>query len=209
MYNVLLISEQTLKSNTPINENVDTSELRYCITQAQNLFLLESLGQNFFNKIMELVDTGDIDLPANIRYKELLNDQIRNMLINYAYYLALDNFFMKFVNIGLQSYQSEQSTPIDFKTFQYMKNLARDNAQFADNLLRRYLVFNTQFFPEYTQIRNNGDLIAEYGSSFKSPITLPTGMRGGGGSSAFPFGGSYLWDCPTPWWWSGKKGKIG
>lgn len=209
MYNVLLISEQTLKSNTPINENVDTSELRYCITQAQNLFLLETLGQNFFNKIMELVDTGDIDLAANIRYKELLNNQIRNMLINYSYYLALDNFFMKFVNIGLQSYQSEQSTPVDFKTFQYMKNLSRDNAQFADSLLRRFLVFNTQFFPEYTQIRNNGDLIAEYGSAFKSPITLPTGLRGGSGSSSLPFGGNYLWDCPYPWWYSPSRGKIG
>jgi len=209
MYNVLLISEQTLKQNTPINENVDTSELRYCITQAQNLFLLETLGQNFFNKIMELVSTGDIDLPQNIKYKELLNDQIRSMLINYSYYLSLDNFFMKFVNIGLQSYQSEQSTPIDFKTFQYMKNLARDNAQFADSLLRRYLVFNTQFFPEYTQIKNNGDLYPEFGSAFKAPITLPTGYRGGGRGGYSPFGGYYLADCPFPFWYSPKTGKIG
>lgn len=191
--NILLISEQRLKDSTPINENVDSSELRFCIQQAQNLFLLESLGQNFWNKIMELVQTGDINLPQYIKYKELLDDQITNMLIAYSYYLALDNFFMKFVNIGLQSFTSEQSSPIDFKTFQYMKNLARDNAQFADNLLRRWLVFNTQFYPEYAVILSNGELPPEFGGAFKSNIVLP------GGSTVK--GNMNWYNCPYPWWY--------
>ena len=191
--NILLISEQRLKDSTPINENVDSSELRFCISQAQNLFLLESLGQNFWNKIMELVQTGDINLPQYIRYKDLLDDQITNMLIAYSYYLALDNFFMKFVNIGLQSFSSEQSSPIDFKTFQYMKSLARDNSQFADNLLRRFLVFNTQFFPEYATILSNGELPAEFTGAFKSPIVLPGG--------SLIYGNRDRYNCPYPWWY--------
>ena len=195
--NVLLISEQTLKDSTPINSNVDSSELQFCISQAQYLFLQESLGTFFFDTMLDLVATGDINLPGKIRYKELLDNQITQMLIAYSYYLALDNFFAKFINIGLQSFSSEQSTPIDFKTFQYMKNLARDNAQFADNLLRRFLVFNTQFFPEYATIRNNGDLTAEFGGAFKSPITLPPGNRIQGNYSYY--------DCPYPWWYGQVK----
>ena len=191
--NVLLISEQRLKDSTPINENVDSSELRFCIQQAQYLFLQETLGTFFYETMLNLVETGDINQPARIRYKELLDNQITQMLIAYSYYLALDNFFAKFINIGLQSFSSEQSTPIDFKSFQYMKNLSRDNAQFADNLLRRFLVFNTQFFPEYATIRNNGDLTAEFGGAFKSPITLPGGSRIRGNFS--------FYDCPYPWWY--------
>jgi hypothetical protein len=191
--NVLLISESKLRESTPINANVDSSELRFSISQAQYLFLQETLGTYMFDTMLNLVETGDINLPAKIKYKELLDNQITQMLIAYSYYLALDNFFMKFVNVGLQSFSSEQSAPIDFKTFQYMKNLARDNAQFADNLLRRWLVFHTYDFPEYATIRSNGDLTAEFAGAFKSPITLP-----GGGNIR----GNVDWyDCPYPWYY--------
>ena len=90
--NVLLISEQKLKESTPITDNVDSSELRFCIQQAQYLFLQESLGTFFFDTMLDLVATGDINLPGKIRYKELLDNQITQMLIAYSYYLALDNF---------------------------------------------------------------------------------------------------------------------
>ena len=108
IYNVLLISEQKLKDNTPINDNVDTAELRFSIQQAQQIFIQESLGTNLYEYILGLVSNGDIDDPSKIHYKELLNNFIQPTLISYAYYLALDNFYLKFVNIGLQQMRSEQ-----------------------------------------------------------------------------------------------------
>jgi hypothetical protein len=47
-YNVLLISEQKLKSQSPIDPNVDSDELRYGIQQAQNIYIQETLGTNFY-----------------------------------------------------------------------------------------------------------------------------------------------------------------
>ena len=197
IYNVLLISEQKLKENTSINENVDSSELRFCIQMAQNIFLQESLGTHLFEYILELVQTGDIDDPLRINYKELLNNFIQPMLIAYSYYYALDNFWVKFVNVGLQQYRSEQSNPIDSKMFTYMKNNARDQAQFLDNLLRRHLVFNVGKFPQYTVIENNGQLIPEFGGAFKSPITLPAGNR--------ILGNYGYYGCTIPWWYGGPR----
>ena len=193
IYNVLLISEQKLKDNTPINENVDSSELRFCIQMAQSIFLQESLGTNLYEHILGLVQNGDIDLPGNINYKELLNNFIQPMLIQYSYYYALDNFWVKFVNVGLQQYRSEQSNPIGQKEFIWMKNNARDSAQFLDNLLRRHLVFNTSKFPQYSVIENNGQLIPEFGGAFKSPITLPAGNR--------ILGNYGYYGCTIPWWY--------
>jgi hypothetical protein len=66
IYNVLLISEQKLKDNTPINENVDTQELRFGISQAQQIFIQESLGTNLYEYILGLVSSGDIELPGKI-----------------------------------------------------------------------------------------------------------------------------------------------
>lgn len=202
-YNVLLISELELKNNTPITENVDTSELRFSIQQSQQIFLQETLGTNLYEFILNLVETGDIDDPLYIRYKELIRNFIRPMLISYSYYLALDNFYIKFVNVGLQQFRSEQSNPIDLKTLQYLKNNARDNAQFNDNLLRRHLVFNNQWYPQYTLVENNGQLIPEFQGAFKSPITLPGGNQILGNYGIR--GGNGVYDCSIPWWYGGRR----
>ena len=209
IYDVLLISEQKLKSNTPINDNVDSSELRFSIQQAQQIFIQETLGTNLYEYILDLVKTGDIDDPIKIDYKELLNNFIQPTLISYSYYLALDNFWVKFVNIGLQNMRSEQGTPIDIRGLTYLKNNARDNAQFNDNLLRRHLVFNNWKYPQYTLTTNNGQLIPEFGGAFKSSITLPTAGRtytknGSGLSLGGNYGNQNFYGCPIPWWYGGR-----
>lgn len=209
IYNVLLITEQKLKDNTPINDNVDSSELRFCISQAQQIFIQESLGTNLYEYILKLVKDGDIDLPQYSDYKELLDNFIQPTLISYSYYLALDNFWVKFVNVGLQQMRSEQGTPLDIRGLSYLKNNARDNAQFNDNLLRRHLVFNNSKYPQYTLTTNNGQLIPEFGGAFKSPLTLPTNGRAGSknASGLFYSGSRYStsnwYGCPYPDWYGG------
>ena len=200
VYNVLLISEQKLKDNSAINENVDTSELRFCIQQAQTIFIQESLGTNLYEYILKAVQNGDIDTPSYVNYKELLNNFIQPTLISYAYYLALDNFFIKFVNVGLQSFRSEQSNPIGIKEFTYLKNNSRDQAQFNDNLLRRHLVFNNSRYPQYTLTQNNGQLLPEFGGAFKSSITLPSGRYLGIGG----YGLNPMSVCTIPAWYGGR-----
>jgi hypothetical protein len=203
IYNVLLITEQKLKDNTSINENVDSAELRFCIQQSQTIFIQESLGTNLYEYILLLVQNGDINLAGNIKYKELLNNFIQPTLISFSYYLALDNFFVKFVNVGLQSFRSEQSNPIGIREFKYLKDNAKAQAEFNDNLLRRHLVFNNQDYPQYTLTTNNGQLTPEFGGAFKSPITLPPGALSGGYRSG-NFGMGLLANCPYPWWYGGQ-----
>jgi hypothetical protein len=206
IYNVLLITEQRLKDNTSINENVDTAELRFCIQQAQQIFIQETLGTNLYEYILELVKDGDIDNIAYADYKELLNNFIQPTLISYSFYLALDNFFVKFVNVGLQQFRSEQSSPIGIKEFTYLKNNARDQSQFNDNLLRRHLVFNNWRYPQYTLVTNNGQLIPEFGGAFKSMITLPTGGRAmSKNASGLGLGNFAGYGCPYPWWYGGPN----
>lgn len=208
IYNVLLITEQKLKENTPINDNVDTSELRFSIQQAQTIFIQESLGTNLYEYILGLVQNGDIDLAQYSDYKDLLKNFIQPTLISYAYYLALDNFYVKFMNIGLVQNRSEQGNPIDIRTLTYLKNNAKDNAQFNDNLLRRHLVFNNWKYPQYTVTTNNGQLIPEFGGAFKSPITLPiNGQFATKNASGLNLGTTYSssnwYGCSFPWWYGG------
>ena len=201
-YNVLLISEQKLKSQSPIDPNVDSDELRYGIQQAQNIYIQETLGTNFYTEILNQVEDGSISLSANTYNKELLDNFIQPTLVAYSYYIILDNMFVKLVNVGLQQFRSEQSNPIGIKEFQYLKDQARDRAQFLDNLMRRHLVFNNWKYPSYTQVLNNGQLIPEFGSPFRTSVILPTNNRYNYYGVNSPL--NSLFNCSIPWWYSGR-----
>jgi hypothetical protein len=202
-YNVLLISEQKLKSQSPIDPNVDSDELRYGIQQAQNIYIQETLGTNFYTEILNQVEDGSISLSANTYNKELLDNFIQPTLVAYSYYIILDNMFVKLVNVGLQQFRSEQSNPIGIKEFQYLKDQARDRAQFLDNLLRRHLVFNNWKYPSYTQVLNNGQLIPEFGSPFRTSVILPTNNRYNYYGVNSPL--NSLFNCSIPWWYGGRR----
>ena len=202
-YNVLLISEQKLKSQSPIDPNVDSDELRYGIQQAQNIYIQETLGTNFYTEILNQVEDGSISLSANTYNKELLDNFIQPTLVAYSYYIILDNMFVKLVNVGLQQFRSEQSNPIGIKEFQYLKDQARDRAQFLDNLLRRHLVFENWKYPSYTQVLNNGQLLPEFGSPFRTSVILPTNNRYNYYGVNSPL--NSLFNCSIPWFYGGRR----
>jgi hypothetical protein len=205
-YNVLLISEQKLKSQAPIDSNVDSDELRYSIQQAQNIYIQETLGTNLFEQILNQVESGDILLTGATNNKQLLDNFIQPALVAYSYYILLDNMFVKMVNVGLQQFRSEQSNPIGLKEFQYLKDAAKDRAQFLDNLMRRHLVFNNFLYPLYTQVLNNGQLIPEFGSPFRTSVILPTNnYYTNRRNYAFGYGSNPWFDCTIPWWYGGRR----
>lgn len=205
MNKVLLISENTLKTYTPINENVQSDELRFCILQAQAIFIQESLGTNLFEKMLNLVETNDIQLSGNTNYKILLDKYISPALITYAYYLGLTNFYTKFMSVGLVKNSSEQGVGIEHKTFQFLKADAKQQAEFNDNLLRRHLIFKSELYPEY----NNGDLNSGQlppipATPFQSPITLPTSAyarSGGRRGNCWNAMGALCDGSPFPTWY--------
>jgi hypothetical protein len=88
--------------------------------------------------------------------------------------MSLDNFFVKFMNVGLVQNRNEQGTAIDLKLFQYLKNNAKNQAEFQDNLLRRHLLFRSSWYPQYFSGNlNDGQLPPETDSAFKANISLP------------------------------------
>ena len=97
MARVLFISEQKLKDQTAINEQVDPRELRTAIQTAQDVNVQNTLGERLYEQIENLIITNDINQPAYIRYKQLLDEYIQPLTIHYAYFYAFDNFLVKFM----------------------------------------------------------------------------------------------------------------
>jgi len=209
LYNVLFISEQKLKDNTPITDNVDSSELRFGIYMAQTIQIQESLGTNLYEYLLRIIDDNTINTDVSlIKYKELMNNFIQPALIAYAYTICLDNFWVKFMNVGLVQNRNEQGSAVDLKTLQYLKNNAKNQAEFQDNLLRRHLLFRSGWYPEYFSGNlNNGELPPETDTPFKSSMTLP----GGGYSYSRAWGGNFNFMGPLcansmiPSWYGGAS----
>ena len=212
--NVLFISEQKLKDNSPITDNVDSSELRFAIQQSQMIQLQESLGTNLYEYLLNIVDDNTINTdPALYRYKALLDNFIQPTLIAWSYYLALDNFWVKFMNIGLVQNRNEQGSAVDLKTLQYLKNNAKNQAEFQDNLLRRHLLFRSGWYPQYFSGNlNDGQLPPETDSAFKANISLPGwGMSYGRGNwnGSFNALGPLCYGSGFPTWYSSANNSPG
>ena len=149
MTDVFFISEEYLKTQTSINDAVDSGELRFCILTAQNINIQETLGQELFEKIQLDVSAGTI---AN-QYKFLLDKYIVPATVQWSYYHGLDNFFVKWVNVGLVQNRNEQGTAVDIRTFKWLKDNARSTAEFYDTNMRRYLCAKSNLFPEYNVVK--------------------------------------------------------
>lgn len=177
MSKVLMISTERLKTNTAINSNVDDAELRSAILISQDISLTEALGTNLFNKMEDLIDTGNIELSGNSEYKTLLVDYIQPYLTHQAYYYSLDNFVMKFVNVGLQAPFTEQSGAIDIGMFKMMKNNSKNIAEFYQSRLRQYLCDKGgSVFPEYNENVVDGGVPPGKGRGYSVNIVMPSPM---------------------------------
>jgi hypothetical protein len=167
MTDVYFISEEVLKNKTAINDNVDSGELRFCIQTAQNINIAETLGQKLYNKLLK-------DVSANTLvgdYKYLLDTYVVPATVAWSYYHGLDNFFVKWMNVGLVSNRTEQGNAIDFKAFQFLKNNAKSTAEFYDQNTRRYLCAYASNFPEYNTVEI-GILLPQRDSAFRASIAL-------------------------------------
>ena len=214
MNKVLLINEDTLKTFSYINENCQSDELRYAIMVSQTIEIQESLGTNLYDKMLDLVDTDDIYLPANAKYKTLLEKYIQPALVGYSIYRALENFIAKFVSVGLVQNRSEQGNPVDFKLFLHMKTQAKYDADFQANLLRRHLIFKSGLYPEFNNgDLNDGQLPPDTSTPFESPISFASSgyysMSRGRKGNCWNAMGPLCDGSAFPSWYSGPTNSPG
>lgn len=149
MQTIYLISTNTLKQNTPINDNVADYLLNAAIRDAQTINLQQTTGTRLYKKILQLVADNTIKTPENEAYKTLLDDYIQPLVLNYALVYAIPAIRFKLMNVGVVSQSSENSTPTSLQEMQYVVDDARNKAEYYATLLSDYLKANYKTYPEY------------------------------------------------------------
>jgi len=149
MITAYFVSEQKLKEYTPVSQNVDSGKLVSAIRISQDIVAKEALGQALYQKMMELITSGDISLSQNINYKNLLDDYIVPCAMWNAYYISLDFSLVEYANAGLVSNSTEQGASVDLATFKTIKNGAKHTSDFYTEKLKLWLNNNTTLYPEF------------------------------------------------------------
>jgi len=150
MNKILLCSENFIKSATNISDNISGKLLSPAIYEAQDFDLRSILGDILTDKLISLVASGDIELPANEKYKILL-DKCQYFLA----YTVVKNVCLltavKIDNAGLEQLSDEKMQPISIDDSYRIQHFYQMKADHFCKQIQNYLLDNKSLYPELTE----------------------------------------------------------
>ena len=167
----LFISIADLKAKSIIDGNTDADKLIHQIEVAQDMHIQNYLGGRLYNKLQDLILSGDIDLPTNSDYKALRDDYIKPMLIWFTQLEYLPFAMFKIDNGGINKHRGQESDTVDFRDIDRMQSKITDRAEFYTKRFLDYICFNSQKFPEYND-NSNGDMYPDKDADSFSSFVL-------------------------------------
>lgn len=153
MNNVLLISENTIKKYSLINDNLDGKYLLPSIQIAQEVDLVNLIGQKLVDKLCLLVYDGSINEELYADYKLLLDDYITDYLIWQVMVSTQLSVNYKISNSGVYGQDDEHKNRQEYKNAQLLIEQYQRNANAFAKKLKTFIKHNSNKFPEYY----NGD----------------------------------------------------
>ena len=167
----LFITIADLKAKSIIDGNTDADKLIHQIEVAQDMHIQNYLGGKLYDKLQDLIISGDIDLPSNSDYKALRDVYIKPMLVWFTQLEYLPFAMFKIDNGGINKHRGQESDTVDFRDVDRMQSKITDRAEFYTKRFIDYICFNSQKFPEYNN-NSNGDMYPDKDADSFSSFVL-------------------------------------
>lgn len=163
MATTLFINRTDLIRNSIMDGNVDTDKFIQFIKIAQEIDVQQIMGTKMYDGLTTAIP--NIDLPANARWKTVLDDFIAPMLIWYAQsnYMPFAAYQIK--NGGVFKHTSENAQSVDKNEIDFLVEKARTNAEWYSRRFIDFMSFNQTTYPEYTS-NVNDDLYPSNDATF-------------------------------------------
>lgn len=146
MTNVLLISEDYIKTHTSIDDNLTAGYLLPTIKLAQDINLQTVIGTKLYERLMELVNTGSIQ--NEVAYKHLLDVYIQPYLTYSVISMITLPAAFKITNAGVVRTEDEKMSNVSLTDVNLIKEYYNKYANYYKNLLQKYLLDNQSIYPE-------------------------------------------------------------
>jgi hypothetical protein len=151
MNNILFVSEAYLRDNLPISRNLDTKDIKPNIQAAQDLYIQEILGSNFYEYLLIAFSAQTLNANEVI----LVQDYIKPAEAYRTLAMALPFLAFQVKNKGPQSQFDEFGNPAPGNELRFLISNAENRAEFYEQRLTKYLCVNRSLFPQY-QTNNDG-----------------------------------------------------
>jgi hypothetical protein len=169
MATVIFISEETLKQESIISENVDPKLLVPTIKEAQNVYLLPILGTSLYNQLVTQVSSNTVS-AANVT---LLDTYITPTLVKYCVYESILPLSFKFQNKNIATKNSEFSNQASLDDLRYLLDYTKNRAEWYAERLTNFLLANNTTYPLYlTQVNANIDTIYPNDNNYQNGMYL-------------------------------------
>ena len=126
--NVLLISEDYLKTESFLDDNVSGKYLLTAIKMAQDIELQSIIGTKLLHSIQKKVFDNVIELEDNWRYKDLLDNYIQPFLLYQVLSEIVIPISYKMSNFGVMQSSDEKDYAVDNKQINLVKRFYFDKA---------------------------------------------------------------------------------
>ena len=164
MATVLFINRTDLVRNSILDGNVDTDKFIFFIKTAQEIHIQNYLSTKMYDALTAAIVAG-IDLPANARWKTLLDEYVVPMLIWFTQvdYIPFASYQIR--NGGMFKHRSENADTVSKDEVDYLVEKARTNAEWYSRRFIDFMAFNQTTYPEYTS-NSNDDIYPSYDATF-------------------------------------------
>lgn len=146
--NVLLTSENYIKSVSNISDNMAGKYLLPTVQIVQDIRLKEIIGKCLLEHLQMLVGTGEISQEENVWYKTLLDDYIRPYITHQTLVEIVDIVANKITNAGLVQVTDEHLTQSYTSDRNNLKEHYQRIADSYKGMMREFLYKYRSNFPE-------------------------------------------------------------
>lgn len=155
MTNILLISEDFIKTNSGLNDNVWGSYLAPAIREAQDIKLQQILGTNLYKSLLDKIADGSIKNTDFKAYKTLLDDYVQIYLMYQTISDLVPIIGVKLTNLGVMVSNDEHLTNLSQSERDLVQTYYGQRAEFYGKRLQEYLKDNCDTFKE---LKGNYDM---------------------------------------------------
>lgn len=146
MLKVLLCSEDYIKSNSALNDNLFGKYLTPAIREAQELNLQIYLGECLYERIIGMVADGSITASTNEAYKALLDDYVQPYLLYQVQANLIPTINVKLGNIGSVVSNDEHIATLSQGNIELVQSDFQHKADFyAQRMLNFILNHSSEF----------------------------------------------------------------
>jgi len=150
MANALFLSANYLNANSPINANVDMSEIYPFAKTAEDIYIQQVIGTKLYVYLKGVVTDSKASPPTAIGTNDrTLLEYLRDALMWYTIVDALPFLKTKIRNIGLVNQTGDNIQTASETDSEKIENKCLNKANFYMNQVKRYLCEYDELYSEF------------------------------------------------------------